>query len=410
MSCGTQKWWGWKGDEYLDYIALLSRYGNAEHLVVQFDFLVQPTRLGRAEFSIPGAGKSGTGRTGFADIVSVASQEIWEIKPHNLEVKAYEDANGYVTHAKLSCGPQWKAGNSYTTKDNNGIVFKYKGNGISAELHAWQGLPGAVLYQWEINGERVRTPEISFIMKFRKDIIEKYFGRPIKRLANAKPEPFDLPPIIWRPPVWAQGLFNQLAIPGADRLATLIIKAVSSKYLQVPEGGAIAVVLEPGVVDFIVGTAKVAQTKSWLQVKTDPTVDLYRKALLAVTAVGAGGQGLVGLGIGIGAAFSVGAGLVVEFVSVTALRALIAPSAAIESLAASLRAARVTLAAGASLFAFIVPRASYANQTELVSMRASLALFKVLTPDEVRQTRLGDRINVESKDGIIIALMSTATD
>jgi hypothetical protein len=406
VPCGDMTWW--RGAP--DFVGLLERHGQAEHLVVQFDFLVQPIRLACAEFSIPGASKTRNGATGYADIVSLATQEIWEIKPYNLEEKAVKEAAWYVTNAKLACGPQWRPGQSYTTKDNNGIVFIVQGSGNRAELHAWQGPPGAVLYQWKINGSKVQLPNAFYGRAIREDIIKKYFFTPIQRLPNARPEPNDLPPIKWKPPVWARSLFDQLAVPGADRLAALIIKAVSSMHRQVPEGGAIAVTLEPEVVDFIVGAAKAAQTINRLQVKTDPTVDLYRKTLLAVTGVGAGGQGLVGLAIGIGAAFYVGAGLVVEFVAVTAPLAIVSPSAAVASLAASLRAARVALAVGAGLFAFIVPRASNANGSELVSMRASFALFKVLTPDEARQARLGDRTNVEGREGIVVALMGTSMD
>jgi hypothetical protein len=407
VACGDIDWW--RGGAP-DFVGLLERHGQAEHLVVQFDFLVQPTRLARAEFSIPGASKTRNGATGYADIVSVATQDIWEVKPYNLEGKAVEEAAWYATNAKIACGPQWKPGQTYTTKDNNGIVFVVEGGGNRAELHAWQGPPGAVLYQWEINGKKVELPNAFYGRAIREDIIKKYFYAPIQRLPNARPEPNDLPPIKWKPPVYARGLFDQLALPGADRLAALIIKAVRSMYQQVPEGGAIAVALEPEIVDFIIGAAKAAQTVSRLQVKTDPTVDLYRKALLAVTGVGAGGQGLVGLAIGIGAVFYVGAGLVVEFVAATAALAVVSPSAAVASLAASLRAARVALAVGAGLFAFIVPRASRADQTELVSMRASLAMFKVLTPDEARRARLGDKANVEGREGIIIALMGAPPD
>src|SRR5215470_15346474 len=100
MGCGDIAWW-----RDPDLKALLERHGAAEHFVIQADFLEQPHRNGRIEFSVPGASKSGSGRTGYADIVSVASSEIWEIKPKHLEDKAVSEAVNYVKRAKAACGP-----------------------------------------------------------------------------------------------------------------------------------------------------------------------------------------------------------------------------------------------------------------------------------------------------------------
>ena len=87
-------------------------------------------------------------------------------------------------------------------------------------------------------------------------------------------------------------------IDGATRFAAEIMKAMQSSFCQqILDGGAVAVAIEPEIYDFIVGAASVARTTNSMQVKTNPTVDLYRQTLLALTALGAS-QGLVGVAIG----------------------------------------------------------------------------------------------------------------
>src|SRR5450755_435878 len=110
MACGDISRW-----RAPDFVGLLQRHGQVEHLVVQFDFLVQPQRDGRAEYSLPGASKTQNGQTGFADIVSIATGEIWEIKSEKLEDNAVKEAVWYVDKAKLACSPNWRAGTSFTT-------------------------------------------------------------------------------------------------------------------------------------------------------------------------------------------------------------------------------------------------------------------------------------------------------
>src|SRR5262245_1414468 len=103
MTCGTIAWW-----REPDFVGLLERHGQVEHLIVQFDFLTQVERNGRAEYSIPSASKTRNGQTGYADIVAIATGEIWEIKPRGREDQAFREAEWYVKKAKASCGPQWR--------------------------------------------------------------------------------------------------------------------------------------------------------------------------------------------------------------------------------------------------------------------------------------------------------------
>lgn len=112
MSCGAIAWW-----RAPDFAGLLERHGQVEHLVVQFDFLTQVWRDPRAEYSIPGASKSRNGTTSYADIVSIWTREIWEIKPKHLEDQAFCEAAWYVKNAKVSCGPQWEPGGSFSTSN-----------------------------------------------------------------------------------------------------------------------------------------------------------------------------------------------------------------------------------------------------------------------------------------------------
>src|SRR4051812_27545389 len=67
---------------------------------------------------------------------------------------------------------------------------------------------------------------------------------------------------------------------------------------RIPDGGAVAIVVASEVYDSIVGPGVVARQISSMQVASDPTVELYRQALQALTAVGAGGQGGIAAGIG----------------------------------------------------------------------------------------------------------------
>jgi len=68
------------------------------------------------EYSIPGS--SGSGRRGFADIVNVASQEIFEIKPITVPViTALSEVQTYVDMANIHCPPlygQWQKGTAYS--------------------------------------------------------------------------------------------------------------------------------------------------------------------------------------------------------------------------------------------------------------------------------------------------------
>ena len=171
MSCGDIFWWRTPNPDNI-----LQRHGAAEHLVIQFDFLSQAIRNGRAEYSIPEASKK-TGGTGFADIVSLASGEIWEIKPEHLVKDAVDEAQWYVSKAKKSCPPpkpaqKWVAGESFTTSGRYGVpglVLRLSGGSMMAELYAKQGPPGAVLYKWYIDGKEATKEQASEYGRFLRN-------------------------------------------------------------------------------------------------------------------------------------------------------------------------------------------------------------------------------------------------
>lgn len=193
MSCGDTTWW-----RAPDFVGLLERHGQAEHLVVQCDFLTQVWRNPDYEYSIPGASKSLNGKTGYADIISIETREIWEIKLKHLEDKAFKEAAWYVKNAKVSCGLPWQAGNSFTTSNlygGGGVVYRLEGQGEKAELIAQQGRPGTVLYFWRINGKDMPFPVSSLSWFIKKQIIADYFtsGQPPQPLPGAK-SPDNFPP------------------------------------------------------------------------------------------------------------------------------------------------------------------------------------------------------------------------
>jgi hypothetical protein len=427
MACGDIASWRALTD---DVESLVDRHGSIEHFLVQRDFvLLQPQRVGIAEFSIPGASWKGkrSGNTGFADIVSFASSEIWEIKPKSGGDKpAVDKATHYVNHAKTKCSTEWKLGKSYSTSAGDGVVWRYTEGGITAQLIAEQGQPGAVLYYWKINGNEKQL-DVFYRLAIYKIIVDAYFLRP-QPLPGAASAPNDLPPGKWKPPVLRPDSVTPafIRIANASRFGPAIMHMVQTSYNpRILDGSAVAVALDLEIYNLIVGPGLVEQRTRLLQVQTDPTVNLYRQTLFALTAVGAGSTGLVGAAIGggwaIGELFALGSTAIVaifRFVAgaiqvARAIEAAGSAGALINTLRASLSAsamARVFVPTGASMLAFVIPSASNAAPSTPVSLRVSIPLVKVLTPYEAQRTNLGDPIEVDGKEGITIALLGTGPD
>lgn len=320
MTCGDIAWW-----REPDFIGLLQRHGEVEHLVVQFDFLSQVQRDGRAEYSIPGASKSRSGNTGYADIVSIATGEIWEIKPKYLksedgETLAFKEAGWYAQNANASCGNKWRRGTSFTISEfatteygGGGVIYRVEGSGNKAELVAEQGRAGTVLYFWRINnkvGEKVDSLYRRYAYYLRQQVITDYFtaGQPPQPLSGSKP-PDNFPPVKFKPPV----LRPDACIPQLGKVIPTLIKSIHTTCAQtVVENSSVAVLLEARIFNALVGPSLVANRISMLQVKgADPTVTLYREALTVLTGVAAA-HGVVGLVIGLATVLY----LIIDFVIV----------------------------------------------------------------------------------------------
>lgn len=94
--------------------------GTIEHWLIQLDYVSRNPIYGEIEYAIPGS--SATGNRGYADIVNLQSNEIFEIKPDNFLGlnNGILEVDRYVTKAKDHCPvsassfpPQWSAGNNY---------------------------------------------------------------------------------------------------------------------------------------------------------------------------------------------------------------------------------------------------------------------------------------------------------
>jgi hypothetical protein len=422
MNCGEVEWW-----REPDLKGLLFRHGQIEHLAVQLDFSVQVWRDPRAEYSIPGASKNLSGNTGYADIVSIETGEIWEIKPKypepDGEEQALKEAAWYVKNAKVSCGLRWHVGNSFTTSGlfgGGGVVYQVEGNGNKAQLIAQQGRPGTVLYFWRYNGKEVKLSELSsqFSYFLKKEMITDYFtaGQPPKPLDGSKP-PNNFPPGKFKPPVlWPDGCIPQLgkSIPG-------LIKSIHTTCAQtVLENSAVAILLEINVINALVGREVVAKQISTIRVPpVNPRDKLYREALGAILGASVA-HGAIALAFGLTAAVAlliegavlVGGVIIVSLRTALAVAPALVPEGLMGTFAASVRAAqalRMPVAAGAALVAFAIPRASLAEPNTPVAFDVSFAKFVVLKPREAN-VRVGQSKTIDGVEWIVAGVAKTLPD
>jgi hypothetical protein len=416
MPCGDIAWW-----RDPDILGLLERHGQAEHLAIQVDFVFQVWRDPRAEFSIPGASKSASGSTGYADIVAIETREIWEIKPKHLEPKAFDEARRYVVYAQANCGLSWVAGSSYTASSRlggGGVVYRVEGGGHRAELIAEQGRPGVVTYVWRIDGKEVQLRDAPrFSWAIRAQVVKDFFtaGQPPQPLPGAK-APDNLPPVKFKPPV----LRPDGCIPQLTKYIPKLLKSILTTCQQtVVDNSTVAILLEERMVDALVGRDVVASQIANLQVTaSDPTVRLYREAMAVLTGAGAA-HGVPGLVIVIGVALYLVIEGIVELIGaaiVFACEAVLAAGASATltggltaGLAASVRAAlsaRAALTAGAGLVAFAIPRASMANPSKPVSFDISFAQFVVRKPGDV-PLPIGKSFDVNGARWIVVGQAGT---
>jgi hypothetical protein len=388
---------------------------------VQFDFITQVQRLGRAEYSIPGASKKKDGSTGYADVLSMVSNEIWEIKPDDKinEGKAVAEAEWYVANALKSCGPNWRIGTSYTAANRwgkTGVVFRIEGNGRKAELFAKQGQPGAILYYWEIDGKRDRAQESAIGWALRQMIVNDYFavGGPPQALEGAK-APNNLPPGRFKPPV----LKPSGCIPELGKFVDKLQHAIQTTCQPVIfDNAAVAILVEEAVYNAMVGPRVVAQQMGLMQVKQDdPTVKLYRETLAIITASAlthAAVASVIAIGVLLVLALIAGAEFVggALIVFMEAVKAAVAPVLATGGVMGTFSAGvaanvPTALAVGAGVVAFAIPRASKADPSKPVALDPSFPKYVVLKPSEVANVRVGQSVTINGATWYVAGIATT---
>jgi hypothetical protein len=122
--------------------------GTMEHWLIQLDYVSTNPVYGEIEYAIPGS--SAAGNRGYADMVNLSSNEIFEIKPNNLlGLSAGNiEVGRYVAKAQQHCPvsagsfpPAWSAGTNYPVRLLNcASPYSY----LKASLIA----PGVVGYEY----------------------------------------------------------------------------------------------------------------------------------------------------------------------------------------------------------------------------------------------------------------------
>jgi len=261
--CGESPPW------YLEDIAerlLGARWrGTMEHLVIQLDFMLQVARRPRTEWSIPHASKSvlrqvvgGPGTrvpepredaaTGFADVVSLRTGEIWEIKPLRLVATAVMEAQFYAKAARRFCPGPWTAGNSYTTSAaaqakygaGSDVVWRLPGGKVKVELHAAQRGPGAIAYWWTFDGRREERYEEMTPSMVYPEIVKDLLPARQRVAAGSSPGPGGTTMVEWGMPQLEEFGLD----PAARPLWKFLNALVRREFGQVPDGGAVEVRIE----------------------------------------------------------------------------------------------------------------------------------------------------------------------
>jgi hypothetical protein len=116
--------------------------GTLEHWIIQFDY-VNTVFGSEREYSIPGS--SINGNRGYADIVNIVTNEIFEIKPPTQTFAGVAEVNTYVAKANENCsttnGGQWQKGTNYPTK------FFLNPKDPSFAIRASLDEPGLIIYR-----------------------------------------------------------------------------------------------------------------------------------------------------------------------------------------------------------------------------------------------------------------------
>jgi len=420
MACGDIAWW-----RAPDFVGLLQRHGQIEHLIIQFDFLVQLDRDPRAEFSIPGASKSVPGRVGFADIVSVAGKQIWEVKPKHLEELAAKEATHYLKFAEAGCGGGWELGNSYHVSDftkslygAENILYRAEAPGLRYELIGEQGVAGTALYHWRLNGNPIGALDAAWSWAVRGKIMMDYFGKQVPApIKGSKPPPNDIPPIKFKPPV----LVPDGCIPLLKRGLVAINKAIVTTCAgRIVDGGGVAVLLEETAYSAIVGPSNVARTVQNLQVTADPQV-VFARALYVALSASASAFGvpyaawmLWEAGVAVICALTEGgtaaAPAAIPAAGTAGSRALGAELLSLFATAVRGMKFRSVVAGGTTWLVVAIPRVSQAAPGKPAAVDLFPFKFQILKPREMAGARIGQMMKLQGTEHYIVALAQTPGD
>jgi len=164
------------------------RRSDPEHEAIQAHYKASVDSTGAREYAIPGGALSGN--TGYADIVSLGTGAIYEIKrysPPAIEQCA-DQAKGYLAGALLSCGvpPPWHLGTSYKDAE---IEF-----GDKVLVAKQYNKPGLILYyerkaKREKATKKVKVPDASAILAALLALGLAAALVPVVAAALADPEP-----------------------------------------------------------------------------------------------------------------------------------------------------------------------------------------------------------------------------
>jgi hypothetical protein len=163
-----------------------NRRSDPAHEAIQAHYKSKIDSTGAREYAIPGGALSG--ETGYADIVSLGTGAIYEIKKYNLMAleQGPQQAKGYLAGALLSCGvpPPWHLGTSYPDSEIElgDMVLKAKQYNI----------PGVILYNESKRQKatrKVKVPDSSKILAALLALGLAASLVPVVAAALADPEP-----------------------------------------------------------------------------------------------------------------------------------------------------------------------------------------------------------------------------
>jgi len=130
--------------------------GTMAHWIIQVDYICNNVTSGEIEYAIPGS--SAAGNRGYADMVNLQSNEIFEIKKYDDIGNGVTEVERYVNGAKANCPvaagsstPTWRKGANYTAKT---LPTNTPGTYLQVALAA----PGVISYKYINDANPVPSP------------------------------------------------------------------------------------------------------------------------------------------------------------------------------------------------------------------------------------------------------------